>query len=424
MASGDIVGTERIEDAEHFDPRPNRKQAALLRHERIPFISYPYEWPFSMLKDAALLQLELLEQALSEDLILKDSSPYNIQWRGASPSFVDVGSFERLRSGEPWIGYRQFCMLFLYPLLLQALKDVPFQPRLRGAIDGIPPEEMANLLSFRDRFRRGVMTSVFLHARLERRYAKRGREVRDELREAGFKKELIVANVRRLSKLVRRLAWDPPEGVWTSYGEENSYSDQDAREKDEFVRQAATSREWGLVWDLGCNNGRHSRIAAERAKYVVAVDGDQGAVELLYRSLREERERKILPLMVNLADPSPGLGWRGAERPPLRERGQPELVLALALVHHLSIAANVPIRAVVEWLRELGAALVVEFPMREDPMVELLLSAKREKLHPDYDLEVFERHLGEAFDVRSRTILRSGTRVLYFATPKGDGGLT
>jgi SAM-dependent methyltransferase len=372
-----------------------------------------------MLKDAALLQLDLLLAALDHDLILKDSTPYNVQFAGARPVFVDVGSFERLRESELWVGYRQFCMLYLYPLLLQATKGVSFQPWLRGSIDGITPAQMRGLTTFRDRFRRGYLTHVFLHARLERRDAGERAGTKSMLKRPGLGKQLIRANVRKMRGLVGRLEWEPPRGVWVDYGDHNSYTDDDARRKDAFVREAATSRSWPLVWDLGCNNGRHARIAAEGARQVVAVDADPGPVELLYRELRDAGDEGILPLTTNVADPSPGLGWRGLERKPLLDRGRPDLVLALALVHHLAIGANVPLREVVGWLASLGGALVVEFPTREDPMVRRLLRPKRIGLHADYERDVFERCLHEAFDVRRTEQLGSGTRVLYFATPKG-----
>jgi hypothetical protein len=381
-------------------------------------VSYPYEWTFSMLKDAALLQLDLLLAALERDLVLKDSTPYNVQFRGVRALFVDVGSFERLRPGEPWAGYRQFCMLYLYPLLLQALKGVRFQPWLRGSLEGITATEMRGLMSARDRFRRGLPTHVFLHARLERRYADRGGEIREDLRRAGFRKALIVANVRKLRALVQRLHWDPPAGVWTVYGARNSYSDADVARKEDFVRDAARACSPALVWDFGANNGRYSRLAAEHARTVVAIDADQGPLELLYRELRDEGDERILPLTIDLADPSPGLGWRGLERGALAVRGRPDLVLALALVHHLTISANVPVKDVVDWLAGLGSALVVEFPTREDPMVKKLLAPKREGLHPDYELSHFERCLAEAFTIDRSERLRSGTRVLFLVRPK------
>ena len=413
-----IVATELVDDPPELGARLVKETAGVLRHERIPFVSYPYEWTFSMLKDAALLQLDLLLAALERDLVLKDSTPYNVQFRGARALFVDVGSFERLRPGEPWAGYRQFCMLYLYPLLLQALKGVRFQPWLRGSLEGIAATEMRGLMSARDRFRRGLPTHVFLHARFERRYADRGGEVREDLRRAGFRKALIVANVRKLRALVQRLRWDPPAGVWTAYGAHNSYSDADVVRKEDFVRDAARACSPPLVWDIGANNGRYSRLAAEHARTVVAIDADQGPLELLYRELRDEGDERILPLTIDLADPSPGLGWRGLERGALAGRGRPDLVLALALVHHLTISANVPVREVVDWLAGLGSALVVEFPTREDPMVKKLLAPKREGLHPDYELGHFERCLAEAFTIDRSERLGSGTRVLFLARPK------
>jgi SAM-dependent methyltransferase len=414
-----IVKTQLAQGAQ-ADALLIKEVAAVLRHERIPFVSYPYEWTFSMLKDAALLQLDLVLAALDHDLILKDSSPYNVQFKGAQPLFIDVGSFERLRESELWVGYRQFCMLYLYPLLLQATKGASFQPWLRGSIDGITPTEARALMSFRDRFRRGFTTNVFLHARLEQRDAGSRAGIKSELGRTGIGKQVIRANVRKMRKLVARLEWNPPNGVWLSYGEHNTYSDDDALRKDAFVRAVATSQLWPLVWDLGCNNGRHSRVAAEGARHVVAIDADQGPVELLYRQLRNAGDTKILPLTVNVADPSPGLGWRGLERKTLIERGRPDLVLALALVHHVAIGANVPVREIVEWLASLGGAVLVEFPTREDPMVQKLLASKREGLHPDYEREFFERCLHEAFEVRRSECLGSGTRILYFATPKGE----
>ena len=412
-----VVHTETAEDTAALRGLLVHEPAGVLRHERIPFVSYPYEWTFSMLKDAALLQLDLLLSSLEHDLVLKDATPYNVQFKGAKPVFVDIGSFERIREGEPWIGYRQFCMLYLYPLLLQSVKDVPFHPWLRGSIDGITPTQMRSLMSFRDRFRKGMFTNVFLHAKLEARYADRPDQVKREVKRV-FKKELFVANVRKMRKLVDRLAWNPPEGVWTAYGERNSYTDDDARRKDDFVREVAKSRDWKLVWDIGANNGRYSRIAAEGAKTVIAVDADQGPVELLYRDLRKEADEQILTLTMNLADPSPGLGWRGLERRSMPDRGRPDLVLALALVHHVAISANVPVKEFVDWLASLGTALVIEFPTREDPMVKQLLAPKRDGLHPDYELGFFERTLNEAFEVERSERLESGTRVLYYARPK------
>jgi hypothetical protein len=364
-----------------------------------------------MLKDAALLQLSLGRSALEHDLTLKDASAYNVQFKGSKPVFVDIGSFERLNEGEPWAGYRQFCMLFLYPLMLQAYRGMPHHALLRGSLDGITPAQARALLSAR---RRGVFTHVVLHARLEARYGD-AREVRSDLKRAGFGKALLDANMRKLEKLVRRLEFKPGRTAWTEYGSTNTYSDEEATRKAEFVRQAA-ARHKGLVWDLGCNDGTYSRVAAEHADSVVAVDADHATVDGLYRALKEEQRTDILPLVMSLTDPSPDVGWRGLERARLERRGTPDLALALALIHHVVITGNVPVREFVGWLRSLDCALVIEFPEREDPMVQKLLSGKTEKANPDYERETFERALGERFEVERTE--RLGSRTLYEARPR------
>jgi hypothetical protein len=396
---------------------PDGGWVAALRHERLPFVSYPYEWTFSMLKDAALLQLRVTKEALATDIALKDATPYNVQWRGARPVFIDVGSFARAREGEPWLGYRQFCMLFLYPLLLEAYKGIPFQPWLRGSLEGIHPAEARGLLRGRDTLRGGVLRHVALHAKLEHSHADGSRDVKRELREAGFDKQLVEANLKGLEKLVRGL--EPPGGAteWSDYGATCSYSDEDTRAKEDFVRSAVMQRGRSLVWDLGCNDGRYSRIASEGSAYTVALDADRGVVDRLYLALRHEGARTILPLVGDVADPSPGLGWRGQERLTLMERGRPDMILALALIHHLVIGRTIPLRELVGWLADIGSELVVEFPHREDVMVKRLLTRKHEGAHPDYTRSDFEDVLGSRFEVLSSVELPSRTRTLYHASP-------
>jgi SAM-dependent methyltransferase len=274
-------------------------------------------------------------------------------------------------------------------------------------------------MSRRDLLRRGVFTHVHLHAKLEERYGRRGREVKGDIKRSGFRKELIVANVARLEKLVSRLSPGGGASVWTGYGDVNSYSDEDARRKERFVAEAAAAVQPRLVWDLGCNTGRYTRVAAEHASYALAVDADPAVVDELYRNLRAERSTRILPLVMNVADPSPALGWRGLERRPLEERGRPDLVLCLAIVHHVVISGNVPVTELLDWLAGLGGALVIEFPTREDPMVQQLLGGRRGDAAPDYRLDWFEACLAERFILEAREELGSGTRVLFRVRPRG-----
>lgn len=413
--SGALIGTEEVPNASV--PAAETKWAAVLRHDRIPFVSYPYEWSFGMLQDAALLQLDLLLAALDEGLILKDASAYNVQWRGARPVFIDVSSFEPLRPGQPWVGYQQFCQMLLYPLMLQAYKDLPFQPWLRGSLEGIAPDAFDKLMSARDHLRPGVLLHVHLQARAQATYADTGRDLRSDLRRAGFSVALIRANVRRLRALAGGLSWRRARSTWSDYTDTHTYDARDLSLKTEFVRRAVAARPRRLVWDVGANLGVFSRIAADQGAYVVAIDADHLTSERLYRALKAAGENRILPLVVNLVDPSPGLGWRGLERRPLDERGQPDLVIALALVHHMVIGANVPLPEWMDWLAGMSSEAIVEFVAKDDPQAERLLRNKDDQ-YGDYSLERFEQLLNARMSIVQRQALGSGTRVLYHAVAR------
>lgn len=410
--AGRIVGTRRTS--------LERDGAALvLEHDRIPVVTYPYEWTFSMLKDAALLQLQLLAAALEEDLILKDSTPYNIQWRGASPTFIDIGSFERLREGEPWLGYRQFCELFLYPLMLRAHLGLGHQHWLRGSLEGITAAEMNSLLSGRHRFKPGVMLDVRLQARAHERLADAEIDARSKLKEAGFKKELIQGNVRRLTKIIHKLTWKDEPSEWSDYASDCGHVGDDRGSKSEMVRRVVDSHQPATVWDLGANDGHFSRIAAETADLVVALDADELTLDTAYRQFKADGSTNIQPLLADLANPSPAHGWRGRERTPLIDRSQPDLVLGLAVMHHVILGRNVPTREFLSWLAELEAPIVLEHVGWTDPMVKKLIANRRdEEIHQDYDRAMFRAIVDEMFDIRQEVQLPSDDRILLHLTPR------
>ncbi len=421
-AAGLIVGTTESDAPAPLSPR-GEPWARVLEHERVPVVSYPYEWPFAMLREAALAQLDVLVAALDEGMSLKDGTAYNLQFFGSRPSFIDVGSFEA--AAGPWPGYRQFCQTMLFPLLVQAHVGVPFQPLLRGALDGLTPTEVAGMFSGLRRFRRGVLRNVTLHSVLEQRVTGSSEKLKGQLRAAGFSAELAKATARNLAKLVRSLevgrrgrATDRHHSTWSDYRATCSYSDADARAKADFVRAALEEAGPDLVLDLGTNDVEYARLAADHARYVVAVDADEKVVDLLYRGLRADRCENVLPLVMNLVDPSGGLGWRNRERAPFAERVRPDVTLALALVHHRAIGANVPLPEVVSWLASFGGRLVVEFVHVEDPMVQRLLGQKPAGLFDDYGREAFEARLAEQFLVHRQATLPSGRRTLYLAEPK------
>lgn len=418
VREGRLVFSERVDPAGLALPPGNASWAAVLRHEPVPFVSYPYEWSFGMLRDAALLQLDLLLEGLEEGLTLKDASPYNVQWRGTAPVFVDVASFGRWAPGEPWMGYRQFCQLFLYPLLIAAYRDVDFHPWLRGSLEGVDAKTCFRVLGARSMLRPGVATHVYLQARAQAAWAHSLRDVRHDLRTAGFSRQIIQRSARGLRKLVAGLTWRRRRSTWSEYRRCPHCDDAYGSAKAAFVLEAASSRRWRLAWDLGCNTGAYSRLIASHADTVVAMDADHLSVHRLYQELRANENGVVLPLVLNLADPSPGLGWRNLERKRLTERGTPDLVLCLALLHHLVIGANIPLPEVVEWLSSLGSELVIEFATREDEMVRRLLRNKDDQ-YADYDLDGFERALIARYVVVRRETLPAGTRTLYWARPRG-----
>ena len=414
VSAGQIVATHRVDFSGERLQELGSHWTAVLEHERVPFVSYPYEWSFSMLRDAALLELDLLRSALDEDMVLKDASAYNVQWQGTRPVFIDIGSFEPWTPGDPWVGYLQFCQHFLYPLLLTAYRDVEFQPWLRGSLDGIDAEEINRLFGWRDLRRPGVLTDVYLQARLQAAHSKAeaSGSLRNDLRRAGFRKEMIVRNVERLAKIVRGLRWRRGSSEWGSYTEYCSYDAENRELKLRFVEDAARRLSPDLVWDLGCNTGDYSCQVAPHSGYVVALDGDHLAIDRLYCRLAAAGPKNVLPLCNDLTDPSPALGWRHRERRTLSQRGQPDLVLCLALVHHLVITANVPVPEVLDWLAGLGRHLVFELVTLEDPMVQRLLRNKG-GAHHDYGTEFFEQEIARRFSVLEQAEVQGGLRRLY-----------
>jgi len=417
-ASGALVGTRLLPDGEVPLPEELRAQwAGFLEHERVEVISYPYEWPFGMLRAAALLQLELTGAAIRENFTLKDATPYNVQFLGKQPVFIDIASFEPLAEGEPWAGYRQFCEMYLFPLLLQAHKGVDYQPFLRSRIDGVDVQTAGRLFGLRDRFRKGVFPHVWLQAKLDRRFGGSSANVRSSLKSAGFNRELILANIRKLKKLVTALEWQGHGSEWGHYEAFHNYSEEDHARKEAFVARCVERGAPATVWDIGCNTGQFSRIAAQRCRQVVATDIDHFAVERLYRD--PDMPANVLPLVQNVADPSPDWGWRNRERRDLQHRARPDMVLCLALIHHVVITANIPLAEFVAWLGEIADQLVIEYVSRSDDKVRTLLRNKEDK-YWDYSREFLEEQLGRWFEIAERAELRDGMRCLYWCRKRAS----
>lgn len=379
----------------------------VIRPDRIPFVSFPYEWSPGQLRDAALLTLRIQDIAIEHGMTLRDASGYNVQFRRGRPVFIDTLSFAPWEEGAPWIAYGQFCEQFLAPLVLQARVDHRLRRLLVADVGGVPLDLAAALAPWSTKLKPGLLTHLHVHAR-----ARSNREVDPdaERKQARFSRNAMIGLIRGLRKSVEGLAWDPSGTTWADYDETaEHYDDQARRAKTHAVQDAIARVGPEVVWDLGANTGRFASLAAKAGATAIAFDLDAGAVERGWQRVSADPPTTgdVLPLVLDLANPSPALGWAHAERPSLKDRGPADLVLALALVHHLAIGNNVPLPDVIGHLASLGRHLLVEWVPRTDSKVRVLL-ATRDDVFADYREDAFNQAVTQAGEVLARTPV-SGT---------------
>jgi ribosomal protein L11 methylase PrmA len=394
---------------------------AVIQPDVIPFVSYPYEWSFSQLKQASLLTLAIQEQALKFDLSLKDSSAYNVQFVGSRPILVDTLSFEPYVEGQPWVAYRQFCQHFLAPLALMSKSDIRLAQLLRVYLDGLPLDLASKLLPFSTRFNFGLMSHVLLHAKSQQRYAQA--DVKHRAGRMG--RTSLLGLIDNLRSTVNALHWSPAGTEWGEYYEHTNYSAAALEEKQRLV---ANLLDWiepapRQVWDLGANTGVFSRLASQRGWYTVALDVDAAAVENDYQTARAAGERNLLPLLMDLTNPSASLGWAQRERQSLLERGPVDAALALALIHHLAISNNLPLAHIAQFLSEVCEWLIIEFVPKSDSQVQRLLTSRAD-IFPQYHATAFEQVFAERFEILARVPIPETERTLYLMRRGGaEGGV-
>jgi len=395
----------------------SEKAFCVIRPRRIPFISYPYEWAFSALKDAALLTLDVQLRALKHAMQLKDASAYNVQFDGYRPLLIDTLSFEHLDIDKPWKAYGQFCRHFLGPLALMAKTHIDCGYLLRDYIDGVPLDVASSMLPLRSRFSFGMQLHVHWHARMVAKHQATNGDT-DNGSPASANRTIrmptnrLQAYLENLRTTVETLRPNLGRTEWGAYYEDNSYSTAASEEKRQTVERFIRRLQPSTVWDLGANTGKFGRIASDLGAYTCAFDIDPACAERAYLAARTDKLPNFLPLRMDLTNPSPAIGWAHAERDSLAERGPADVVLALALIHHLAISNNVPLPTIANYFRQLGRSLIIEFVPKQDPQVQRLLR-NRDDVFGDYHVGGFEEAFSRQFDVAESTLIGTAGRKLY-----------
>lgn len=390
----------------------------VIRPKKIDFISYPYEWCFSQYRDAALLTLEIQRLAVEHGMILKDASAYNIQFNHGQPVLIDTLSFEKYVQGQPWVAYRQFCQHFLAPLALMAKKDFRLSKLLLGYIDGIPLDLASTLLPASTWLNPGLAFHLRIHAKTQRAYSDSSEINKLSSRKPRpVSKNGLLGIISGLDKAVRKLKSREAGTEWGEYYKDTNYSEEAFDDKKSTVKYFLEAVKPARVWDLGSNTGVFSRLASAHAIKTVSFDIDPAAIEYNYRMVRENNENNLLPLIFDLTNPSPGIGWENRERNSLIQRGPVDCIMALALIHHLVISNNVPFERIASFFSRLCLFLIIEFVPKNDSQVKRLL-ASRKDIFGDYKQESFEKSFSCFFDIIEAKGVKDSKRTLYLMKNK------
>jgi hypothetical protein len=410
LKSGLLVRHEEIDIDFHVSDSPYK----VLRPEPVDFISYPYEWCFSQLKDAALALLEIQRASLRHDMTLKDCPAYNMQLNKGKPVLIDTLSFEIYRENQPWSGYRQFCQHFLAPLALMSYRDIRLSQLSRIYMDGVPLDLASHLLPAKAHLNLNLLLHIFMHAGSLQRYADRSPYKKTLAKR--ISKNSFAGLIDSLDGCIRSLDWRPPNDAWYRYySDDSSFPVEYMNRKKQLVSYLLNRLKPTSVWDLGANTGRFSRLASEMGMFTLSLDSDPACVESNYIASRKSGETHLLPLVIDLTNPSPGIGWENLERPALWQRGHAQTALALALVHHLAISNNLPLDRIARFFGKICDSLIIEFVPKSDPNSQRLLSSRAD-IFTGYTQEMFEMHFSQFFTIEYSTQIGDSGRTLYLMT--------
>ena len=385
----------------------------VIEPEMVGFISYPYEWSFSQLKDAALTTLEIEKIALQHGMTLKDASGYNIQFHKGKPVFIDTLSFETYQDGKPWEAYRQFCQHFLAPLALMSYTDIRLNQLLKIYMDGIPLDLTSSLLPFKTKASFPMLMHLHLHAGSQKKYEHKGTAARA----VKISRSNLLALIQSLTGAVTSLRLKSQKTEWGEYYTFTNYRDSSFAHKKEIIAGFLERVNPQTIWDLGANTGEFTRIASAHGVNCIAFDIDPLAVDSSYRQIRQQKIDNILPLVMDLTNPSPSIGWNNKERMAMRKRSRPDAIFALALVHHLAISNNLPFSKISKFLSRLSDNLIIEFVPKPDSQVQKLLESRRD-IFGNYDEETFVKEFGMYYNIMAKEKVVDSERTVFWMKRK------
>ena len=379
---------------------------------QIPVITYPYEWSFAMWQDAALLTLNIAKTAIEKGMSLKDATPFNIQFAEGQPIFIDTLSFEKYTPEKPWIAYRQFCECFLAPLLLQQYCHTDTSKMFTLYPNGIPLELLISLLPLKAKWNLHNYLHIYLHAT-----AKAGNTKSNVKTATKFSKQKMFLLLNGLIAYVTKLHVKKQKSTWDDYYTNTILSNQYLQDKTKLVTSFLSTIAFTSIVDLGANDGYYSLLFKNTTIQIVAVDEDANCINELYLTIRNQKIKNITPLINSLLTPSPSIGWNNTERASFNERIKGDIIFALALIHHLAIANNLPLNFIADWLAPMSKYLLIEFVPKTDEKVQLLLQG-RQDIFEDYTRQNFENTFSTKFDLLLQQNIPGTDRTLYLMKKK------
>jgi len=404
VSSNQLISHKEV-DAAPFDAEHAYK---IIKPEVISFISYPYEWCFSELKQAALTTLEIQKTAMDFGMTLKDCSAFNIQFKNGKPILIDTLSFEKYQDGQIWKAYRQFCQHFLAPLALMSHKDIRLNQLFRIYIDGIPLDLASSLLPFKTRAMFSLLSHIHAHSKSQKHFGNK----KIQLKKQKLPKRSFLGIVESVYSAIKKLDWEPKGTEWSDYYSDTNYTEIGFKQKKEIIANWLEKVKPNVVWDLGANTGIFSRIASRKGIETISFDIDPAAVEKNFLESMRNKESRILPLLLDLSNPSPNLGWESDERISFIERGPADVVLALALIHHLTISNNIPLTKLALFFKKICKHLIIEFIPKTDSQVQRLL-VSREDIFDDYTKDKFESEFSKFFKIEETINITDSKRTFY-----------